>query len=46
MSLRTIEREPAPGHWDRSQAADLINGTVGIAACFALICLFLVAMSH
>lgn len=44
MSIRAIERPTEPGHWDRSQSADLINGTLGIVACFALVCLFLLAM--
>lgn len=44
--MRAIERPGEPGHWDRSQSADLVNGTLGIAACFGLVCLFLMAMLH
>jgi hypothetical protein len=44
MSMRAIERATGPGQWDRSQSADLLNGTLGIAACFGLVCFFLLAM--
>jgi hypothetical protein len=44
MSMRAIERPTEPGHWDRSQSSDLLNGTLGIVACFALVCLFVMAM--
>jgi hypothetical protein len=46
MSMRTVDRPHAPGDWDRSQSADLVNGTLGIVACFGLVCLFLMAMAH
>ena len=45
MSTRTVEKICASGHWDRNQSADLASGTLGIAACFALVCLFLLAMA-
>lgn len=44
MSMRAIERTSGPGQWDRSQSADLLNGTLGIVASFGLVCLFLLAM--
>lgn len=44
MSMRAIERPSEPGQWDRSQSADLFNGTLGIVAAFGLVCLFLMAM--
>lgn len=46
MSMRAIERSGEPGHWDRNQSAELASGTLGIVACFALVCLFLMAMLH
>ena len=46
MSMRTAERPEAPGHWDSSQSAELLNGTLGLVVCFGLVCLFLVAMAH
>lgn len=46
MSMRTAERPDAPGEWDHGQAADLVNGTLGIAVCFGLVCLFLMAMAY
>ena len=46
MSMRTADRQHAPGHWDRTQASDLMSGTLGIVACFALVCFFLLAMAR
>lgn len=46
MSMRTIERQDGSDNWNRSQSAELVNGTLGIVACFVLVCLFLMAMVH
>lgn len=45
MSMRTVDRPDAPGEWDRSQSAELINGTLGIVLGFGLVCLFLLVMA-
>ena len=46
MSLRTVDRQADAGRWHKGQAAELVNGTIGIAVCFALVCLFLIAMAR
>ena len=46
MSMRTADRQADGGRWHKGQAAELLNGTVGIAVCFALVCLFLIAMAR
>lgn len=46
MSIRTVDRPADTGRWHSGQAAELINGTVGIVVCFALVCLFLIVMAH
>ncbi len=46
MSMRTAERQTADGRWHKGQAAELLNGTIGIATCFALVCLFLMVMAR
>jgi hypothetical protein len=46
MSMRTVDRRAADNRWHKGQAAELVNGTIGIAVCFALVCLFLIAMAR
>ena len=46
MSMRTVEKPGGSGQWHKEQAAELVNGTVGFAVCFALVCLFLIAMAR
>ena len=46
MSMRTVERPGTSGDWDRGQSSDLVSGTLGLVVCFALVCLFLMAMAH
>lgn len=46
MSMRTVDRPAGAGRWHSGQAVELVNGTIGIAVCFALVCLFLIAMAR
>jgi len=46
MSMRTADRPTQPGDWNTAQSSDLVSGTLGLVACFGLVCLFLMAMAH
>ncbi|MEM9685059.1 MAG: hypothetical protein AAF942_17440 [Pseudomonadota bacterium] len=46
MSMRTIDKQTGPDHWDSEQSAELVSGTLGIALAFGLVCLFLMVMVH
>jgi hypothetical protein len=46
MSMRTADRQADSSRWHKGQSAELVNGTIGIVVCFALVCLFLIAMAR
>jgi len=43
--FKNVTEETSSVDWDTAQSAEMLIGTVVLVACFAVVCLFMVAAS-